>query len=720
MLVVSALAVLLVALQNYYHPPCLGGEVVLRLGQAGLMAGLLGLGLVRTGAASRWLARLPAESGTLRAHLLALHLGLGLLLLPAFPAVWRSRYYELPPLLYEFLDKRWLPACYWVAIFTTLVLPLVLRAWLWPSPLGAAPAPVAVGGWRRRGAVLAAAGLAFYFAGPPWNLQRHAEAMPGYYHASERYHTTGAVAQAIDPHEQIHLGPLQAIDRGSLPYVGPASNHYGPGWQLCAYAYMKASGRFDVTGSREATALCHFLTTLIFALVVFTLLPFAWALAALVLALSYSPLTYFLWSDGVLVGFYGWANGLRYAGSFLLLATLPALLRRVSPGQRISGGAYALGVLWGAFCWMGQENLSNGVAGMTLLVLLLAATRTVSLAACATVLLSLAAGWLTFWLPVAGFYAYHGALGDFLRHYLLIPGLWVQGYGNLYWPHGFTHAQGPAFYFTPLFLLLLGVGLLRGRDQPLTRNQALLLAFLCHGLASYNVVVLRSFSCNLQMALLALPVIAVLAVAELPPVWARTRAGRGLLGGALVAVILGLYPFDLGRHIRGAYPFQALVETPLDRFAPQAHSTAATDSVPAQRIGTALDGTFRQPDGTTLPLTELIAGMEELRRLVGQRPVYIANFMPPGLNAEMMYFLADLQPAPFLYNNINIFHEELRRSALAHFATIAPAVECLVLNEPNLDEALIFRSCHPQAVTRAHTICGSRCYVLYSRPETVP
>src|SRR5260370_30261217 len=123
--------------------------------------------------------------------------------------------------------------------------------WIGSSPREPAPRPDAVPrpGGRRFSpwGAIAAVVLAWFFAGPPWHLDRH--------------------VRDFEYHEQVHLGPLQAIAKGYAPYLGPASTQYGPGSQLILYGVMRHSDRFDLVASREAWALINFAALVVFALV---------------------------------------------------------------------------------------------------------------------------------------------------------------------------------------------------------------------------------------------------------------------------------------------------------------------------------------------------------------------------------------------------------------------------------------------------------------------
>jgi len=45
----------------------------------------------------------------------------------------------------------------------------------------------------------------------------------------------------------------------------------------------------------------------------------------------------------------------------ILMASLPYLLRAAGQCKRVLGWGFVLGLVWGWFSWMGQENLLSGV-----------------------------------------------------------------------------------------------------------------------------------------------------------------------------------------------------------------------------------------------------------------------------------------------------------------------------------------------------------------------
>src|SRR5262249_30996583 len=149
-------------------------------------------------------------------------------------------------------------------------------------------------------AIVLIASAAWYFAGPPWHLDRH--------------------HRSIDWHEQVHLGGLQAIHSGYAPYIGPASNQYGPGFQFITYSLMTRLFQFDIVGFRESFAAIQFVTLAAWSMVAYAWMGLAGAVAALLLAVAYSPLAFFsTTADGTLAGFYGWANASRYFAALVVV-----------------------------------------------------------------------------------------------------------------------------------------------------------------------------------------------------------------------------------------------------------------------------------------------------------------------------------------------------------------------------------------------------------------
>ena len=270
--------------------------------------------------------------------------------------------------------------------------------------------------------ILTALGLAYYFYGPPWYLNR----------------VLGAAT--ISAQEDVFLSGVQAMSKGATPYIGPAAVQYGPGTQLLSYLYMRHIGTFSIVGFREAWAMFEWAGASVFFVVLFLALGYGRGLAAALMSALIYPALHLLGfgvlAGGAYSGFFGWANPLRYAGAISLILLLPAVIRR-APSWRGLGGAAALGLLWGALSYLAQENLIAGAVGALVIGALLLLSGTASWRSVWTCLVAVLAGFVISWLPALAYYAAKGLLVRFVYLYFLITRAVAEGYSNT--PYGGVH-----------------------------------------------------------------------------------------------------------------------------------------------------------------------------------------------------------------------------------------------------------------------------------------
>ena len=674
--------------------------------------------------------RLPAftlpkglDQTSCKAYLWAAHLAMWLLFIPGL-LLWKTDFERIHWITYPVLNKRWLIAVYWLAVGSLLLLPhAILRCFEFvnrsesPEPGGAeavaAPPPPEPGpgepvrpwasGLRKAlpiaAKVAAAALLACLFAGPPWHLDRH--------------------HRPIDWHEQVHLGPLQAMYQGYLPYVGPASTQYGPGSQLLTYGLMQWSGHFDIVSYREASAWVHLITTFAFCLVALLALEWWMVFPVLALGLAYSPLHLFQFeADGTLGGFYGWASGFRYLGVLLAVPALPVLLKSRWRDRFPAVPVLALGGLCGLFSWLAQENLAGTVQSAGLLLALLWLTRTAERRAIGKLVLNLAAGFVTFWLPVVTYYALKGVFGEFLRCYFLVPSTVSRGFQNTYWSSGTGDPQYPAFVLMGPLIIVLGVATLcqvRGWRLriPLDWRQSRFLAFLCVLAACYPASLFRSDSVHLMNTTIALPFVLVLAMADLPAWLASTPVGRWSLRAVVVAITFLVFP--LAPLTNGFYA--GTIRPTLARFAEPPQSPPPLDSrIPFLRATRFLsDEPPQLADG--VPMRVFLEDASALRRIIGGRRTLVQDY-PEG-STGLVYFMLDLNPAPFLLNKeMMVINDPLREDALANMKARIREFECMMTEDLSGPEAAVFREAYPAARILEHRIRGRPYYVLLARPDS--
>ena len=327
-----------------------------------------------------------------------------LLLLPVFVSVWFSGYGRQEYFLFGFLDKRWIVYGYLITIGSFLVLPAFfkrltdacenepatwrdfVKAFVATGVPSSSRAQEEPRHWMISLAIhftksILAVALAAIFFAPPWHIP--------------------LVMRPVDYHEMVHFGGLQAIDRGFLPYIGAASVHYGPGFQLLMYYYMKFTHQFTIIGFRESFAVTHWLAATIFMVAVFLRFRLLLATAIAFIAVSLPPLTFFqLTAAGTLTGFYGWANGLRYLGALLMLLFLPTVLTSETSSRTVLAKSAGLGLAFGFFCYMAQENLAAGGLSTLLFLAVGWLTQMYTTRQLTRVITGLALGFTAFWAPV--------------------------------------------------------------------------------------------------------------------------------------------------------------------------------------------------------------------------------------------------------------------------------------------------------------------------------
>lgn len=225
-------------------------------------------------------------------------------------------------------------------------------------------------------------------------------------------------------HSLVHLGALEQIRLGAVPYV-EAQTQYGLGNQLLAYALTKAFG-FSNHGFYAGILLVDVVCIVVFFVVVQQVLGLGWALAGL--------LGWVLWpSPAAVIDLAGWAVLTRW----IAVPILALLLARLLLAAKLSGASWiapvAVGVIWGAGGFMSQENLSGGLLVLIFSLALygpVSGQRLASLARFAG--LFLASGGAAFVLLVAGTIGI-GHTVDVLRQAGAQSALVMAGVSNSVW-----------------------------------------------------------------------------------------------------------------------------------------------------------------------------------------------------------------------------------------------------------------------------------------------
>jgi hypothetical protein len=111
-------------------------------------------------------------------------------------------------------------------------------------------------------------------------------------------------------------------------------------------------------------------------------------------------------------------------------------------------------------------------------------------------------------------------------------------------------------------------------------------------------------------------------------------------------------------------------------------------------------------------MSQFLALMNYLHRVVGNRPAYVASFRGgyPGL----VYFVADLNPAPYTIElHTMVFTTQQRRAYMAMFAKdVLPHTQAVLTSSLSGREAQIFLHRYPHARRITVMYAGEPYYVL--------
>ncbi|MEA2422199.1 MAG: hypothetical protein QOF55_1298 [Thermoleophilaceae bacterium] len=638
--------------------------------------------------------RPPSEQRDLMsAAMLAAAVLLLLLLLPVHYMAARTHPTTLGWNGYGFLDKRWITTSFLILTAGAAVLLAVAarvvatahghpESWReWLRLIGPAERAAPAGAEERTASrpwiptalkLLAAVLVAAYFFGPPWHLP----------------------PKPINYHETNTLGGVQAIDTGSLPYIDAAAVQYGPGAQVASYLYAKATGHFSVDGFRELNLFFNWLAGTLFLGVLYVRVrPLLAAVTTLAAITLFPTLQIFsVQADGVMHGFWGWGNTLRYAGVFVLAMLFPAAVSRVRPGLgriRALAPALALGAVWALLCLVAQENLIGGGLVLGVLSLLLVVSDTASLRAVLSSLVGAALGFALVAVPVFAYYLAHGRLGRFLELYWLVPQAVAAGYSNTVFSDS---AWARLFYGLPFLLgALLLASLFAGRPFRIatrwTQPRVVLVSALVAAVVCHLGALTRSDKPHLENTELALPAALCLAAFYLPGLLGATsRRWRAAGALAIAAVTLALLPLSpyTGQPKLVALklwrPLHARVSPPPRLRVPAAiprHSMAAA------RVGSSALPAKKCCSKHAVPMRELVRFMDRLHAVVGTRRVYVDRVSNKMVTPPAVYFLADLRPAATLEERgTMVLNRPLRLEWLRYFRSHLNQVRAIVTLDP--------------------------------------
>ena len=459
-----------------------------------------------------------------------------------------------------------------------------------------------------------------------------------------------------DDHELVHLGPLQKLAQGAVPYVG-AKTQYGPGHQVVSYLMMQQT-EFTLFGFRASFfALNIFAESILFSVLLYSL---GWGLglAGILVSRLFCPIFY--------LGFVGWFIEFRWMGPLLIGLLLPQVIwsdrSRVSNSAAVAG----IGAIGGALAWFSQENFSSILVTGFLIF-------------CA----SFARGQYSFWTAPSLFGAFAlslvlsfvillsatvgpGNVGEAMHDAFRVGVLWARGLANTPW----TPWPGPqspwtaAFYLTPLVIIVLNALGLWAPIQREPRDERILGKFLGVAAAAASFVpitLLRSDDAHFLGPAIALPFLILLAVTSLPDRLTTSSRGRDVIRVSLLISLIGIYisPQD------GTQSISRLLPDPRRAWdgAVALARIKARSNEPAERsffesrlgfplLETGNPSRMRAESGCpfNFPVScgDLASVVDELRAAIGQRTVFLDVPLDDKMTVtSTVYFFANLNPATF-------------------------------------------------------------------------
>ncbi len=638
---------------------------------------------------TRWFPRL---AGTLTLRLITHALQTWIVLLPVtvFFALRQTAYNQQEWYHFGFLDKRYLLVQFWMSVVSLLIVPLIYYRILVPEKIDRCvdPGMQSTHSPKLRWYMpVCGLLLALFLFGPPWNGERS--------------------TAEIDYHEQLILGPLQAVHRGYPPNIGPASQMYGPGSQLLYYGYMKVTDRFSVSGFKEAQLFTAFLAYLLFALVTFLLLRPGDALFAVLLSLLTSPFVLSGWNSSGGPAVWGWPNPLRYSGSFVLVVLLH--VAHYSRSTKVFAiVTVAAGALWGVLCWIAPENLSTGIAAAGSLLIILWSLRQATMRRIVNTPLLLCSGFAAFWVPILRWYATRGLLTEYIANYFLMGRSVIGGFSNLSALHHIARPTLRAFYLVPPLLFVTGIltttSLVRSRQN--LREKTQLLTLLLLTLFNYSFALTRSDASHFLNTLISLPVTLALVARLFPDLLSPEHPMRRWVRPILVVTCLAI----VVRTVQPSYYRNFLVHR-VHRYHAATTDNHFSDPI-YRRLG------YHAPQEASLHKAEKLSGAELahlpcLRELAASgEKIYIHSF--PWFMPGLIYFLFDLTPPPLRWDpSMMVYSSEMRERFLHHVSAVIDSVDRIVTTDTAAAEVSLLRADHPYVQCDRHEFHGRPFWILH-------
>ena len=486
------------------------------------------------------------------------------------------------------------------------------------------------------------------------------------------------ITLGFDIHSVVQYKSFQAISNGNLPYVGNASNQYGPGTQILTY-FLSAWGKEQ---SMQSIMYANFTLFSLFVLFFFLNIVFIFRLKIALMIMianvfTSAPLSFMYWVNSQQIGgFFGWSNLGRY-----LLPTLISLLlaNQWRKNNLWKSRGFYFGAVFTFLIWVAQENIVPSLYILTVYFFALKFIFKQSL------IIELKKYLPYFYFTVLMCFSWiilvkreNISVTEYFSNYLLIPKLVGQGYTNTFWTstRNFEYFQFLALPCLMLLLTLFFAYLLKSSmnlqgQKSLESFYAFLGILLSQAtLISYLSSLTRSDSYHYENTLTSVPTIFILFVVllfkkfDFQKVSFINRSKLILVSSLLLFLITkpALLDIDQNKN-RFMSSFQRAIN--LDN----SDKTNFDSDLFVKKVGYLPDSFLKTSCCGNLDATwsELITAANAIRNFSGGKKVYIDENIP-GYFPEVLYFLADLKMGEAKYDRltmvVNLDLYELNRQVL--------------------------------------------------------
>jgi len=234
-------------------------------------------------------------------------------------------------------------------------------------------------------------------------------------------------------------------------------------------------------------------------------------------------------------------------------------------------------------------------------------------------------------------------------------------------------------------------------------------------LACFQSVLLRSDSSHLVNTLIALPFIVVLGTLDVARCLAETPGARVAVRAAFFAAVLTVYP-----AFRSQLPFSwtGLLTHPAAKFA-VAHAQEPPEPYEGRsaykRVPRLLHDEPELGNGAGVSMRTFLDFATDVQRIIGPRKTYVRDLGHVYFADGLLYFLANLTPAPALPDRDTMtLTDEVRQAVADRIRAHPQDFECFVASSLDGPEASAFLETHLDAQRLEKRLGGTILYILLS------